>query len=114
MQASNSNTTEEKSASATPDPAAAAAAAATGTPLHAEPSADGRKPRIAVVSAVGAILATKPSGNPSDSQQYVESSKLAPLLRRLREDEAVKAVVLRIDSPGAALKCVYAESWHVS
>jgi len=47
-----------------------------------------RRPRVAVVELNGAI------GNGVRSRAY------APLLKALREDKAIRAVVLDIDSPG--------------
>lgn len=54
------------------------------------------KDRIAVVYATGEIV----SGEGSDEQ--IGSEKFSRTLRKLREDEKVKAVVLRINSPGGS------------
>mgnify|MGYP002778032259 CR=1 FL=1 len=55
-----------------------------------------RKNRIAVVLTSGEII----SGKGGDGQ--IGSEKVVSELRRLRKDKAVKAVVLRIDSPGGS------------
>ncbi len=58
--------------------------------------ATGRGKAVAVVVAKGTILdGTQPAGT-------VGGDSTARLLRRAREDEAVRAVVLRVDSPGGS------------
>lgn len=57
------------------------------------------KPHVAVVPAEGAI--TMDSSGPLESSG-ITSRALGKTLRRLREDSSVKAVVLRIDSPGGS------------
>ena len=53
-----------------------------------------KRPQVAVVVAEGAISGGKqPAGN-------IGGESTAALLRAAREDESVKAVVLRVDSPG--------------
>lgn len=54
------------------------------------------KDRIAVVYASGEIV----SGEGSDSQ--IGSEKISRAIRKVREDEKVKAVVLRVNSPGGS------------
>jgi protease-4 len=61
----------------------------------AKPSAS-VKDRIAVVYATGEII----SGEGSDSQ--IGSEKISREIRKVREDKKVKAVVLRINSPGGS------------
>jgi protease-4 len=56
-------------------------------------------PHLAVVPAEGAI--SMEAGGPLDSGGITASS-LNKTLRRLRNDDSVKAVVLRIDSPGGS------------
>jgi protease-4 len=63
----------------------------------AEPSTS--KPHIAVVPAEGSI--TMSSGGLL-SEGGITPTALGKVLRRLAEDDAVKAVVLRIDSPGGS------------
>jgi protease-4 len=56
-------------------------------------------PRIAVLYAVGVIS----SGESSDEgTQVVGSDTIVEQLRKIRADESIKAVVLRIDSPGGS------------
>ncbi len=57
------------------------------------------KPHIAVVPAEGAI--TMDSGGPL-SQGGITARALGKTLRRMQNDDSVKAVVLRIDSPGGS------------
>jgi protease IV len=63
----------------------------------AEPGSD--KPHIAVVPAEGAISMTA-GGLLSDGG--ISARAMRKVLRRLARDDAVKAVVLRIDSPGGS------------
>lgn len=58
-------------------------------------------PKVAVVSVVGALVET--GGSPvrvGMQQQQVPSSVLCRSLEQARRDPAVRAVVLRVDSPG--------------
>lgn len=57
------------------------------------------KGRVAVLPAVGAI-AMDPGGPFGDSGIYAASTVRS--IRRLREDDEVKAIVLRLDSPGGS------------
>ncbi len=57
------------------------------------------KPHVAVVPAEGAI--TLESGGPLQ-QGGITASALCKTLRRMQNDDSVKAVVLRIDSPGGS------------
>lgn len=56
--------------------------------------------RVAVVPAVGAITMEGSSGFGGDSG--ITAGSLTRTLRRLREDAAVRAIVLRLDSPGGS------------
>lgn len=64
---------------------------------------------IAVYYAVGEIVDAAPSS--TSTQEVIEGQKVARDLRRLREDDNVKAVVLRVNSPGGS---AYASEqiWH--
>jgi protease-4 len=66
------------------------------TYFHAAP---GQGDRIALLVGEGDIV----SGNPSNgfgSQDVISSGGFAKLIRRVREDNSVKGVILRVDSPG--------------
>lgn len=59
-------------------------------------------PRVAVLNAAGSIAA---SGSP------ITATELNEMLREVEEDPSVKAVVLRIDSPGASMEpCLFRRS----
>jgi len=60
-----------------------------------------RRPHVAIVRAVGAITMEAGGGLFGDGSGITERG-LRRLIRDLREDDAVKAVVLRIDSPGGS------------
>ncbi|MEO8076041.1 MAG: signal peptide peptidase SppA [Acidobacteriota bacterium] len=58
-------------------------------------------PRIAVIYAAGVIASGKSSYD-SPSGQVVGSDTMAEYLRKARADASIKAIVLRIDSPGGS------------
>lgn len=60
-----------------------------------------RGPRIAVIYAVGVIASGK-SSNDAVSGQVVGSDTIVEYLRKARADDAIRAIVLRIDSPGGS------------
>jgi protease-4 len=62
-------------------------------------SSDSSKPHVAVVPAEGSI--TMEPGGPLQ-QGGITASALGKTLRRMQRDDSVKAVVLRIDSPGGS------------
>jgi protease-4 len=68
---------------------------------HITPASLGlhRGERIAVIYAVGLISSGESS---NDSTQVVGSDTLVRYLRRARGDSSIKAIVLRIDSPGGS------------
>jgi len=58
-----------------------------------------KAPRLAVLYAVGTIVSGNGSG-PTGSD--VGSDKLTEAIREIRNDDSIKAVVLRVDSPGGS------------
>ena len=70
-------------------------AAATGGGLQL-PNGD----QIAIVYGVGSIMRGKSQTDPLFGGVVLGSDTFSSTLKKLREDESVKAVVLRIDSPG--------------
>lgn len=63
----------------------------------------GRPPRIAVLYAVGTITDGESVMNPLTGAATVGADTFVRAVRALREDPSVKAVVLRIDSPGGSV-----------
>ncbi len=57
-------------------------------------------PRIAVLYAVGTIVSGNGGSGPTGTE--VGSDKLTQYIREVRNDDSVKAVVLRVDSPGGS------------
>lgn len=57
---------------------------------------------VAVVFAVGTIVRGGGGSSPLTEEIYLGSDDLGDLLAELRDDDAVDAVVLRIDSPGGS------------
>jgi protease-4 len=60
-----------------------------------------RGPRIAVIYAAG-VIASGESSYDSPSGQVLGSDSMAEHLRKARADSSIKAIVLRIDSPGGS------------
>ncbi|HEY0872926.1 MAG TPA: signal peptide peptidase SppA [Vicinamibacterales bacterium] len=58
-----------------------------------------RGPRIAVLYAVGVISTGESS---TDTAQVIGSDTIVQQLRKIRADDSIRAVVLRIDSPGGS------------
>jgi protease IV len=58
-------------------------------------------PRIAVIYAVG-VISSGESSTDSVSGQVVGSDTIVQYLRKAREDRSIRAIVLRIDSPGGS------------
>jgi protease-4 len=64
-------------------------------------SSESTRPRIAVLRLEGAIV----SGSDALSllpESLISSDKIVPLIHKLAKDENVKAIVLRVDSPGGS------------
>src|SRR5580765_3610910 len=70
---------------------------------HVSPTSVGinRGPRIAVIYATG-VIASGDSNYDSPSGQVVGADTMADSLRKARADSSIKAIVLRIDSPGGS------------
>ncbi len=61
------------------------------------------EPKIAVIYAVGSITSGKSgSGNPLMGGESVGSETIVEAIRKAEKDDTVKAIVLRIDSPGGS------------
>lgn len=58
--------------------------------------------KIAVIYANGPIMPEINSSSPFDNQQYITKKFMEDQLERIRDDEDVKALVLRINSPGGS------------
>ena len=62
---------------------------------------ESKAPKIAVIYAVGAIESGKGGGNPL-SGDSVGSTSMIEAIRQAEKDATVKAIVLRVDSPGGS------------
>jgi protease-4 len=62
---------------------------------------DGRA-RVALVYAVGEIVPGESQDGPFGGSGFAGSDTVAGALRQARQDSAVKAIVLRVDSPGGS------------
>lgn len=58
--------------------------------------------RIAVIYASGPILPEVSSNSPFDNEQYITTGFFEKQLEEVREDDDVKALVVRINSPGGS------------
>jgi protease-4 len=56
-----------------------------------------RRPRVAVLYAVGTIVSGRSGSDTVGSESFVEE------IRRIKKDSSIRAVVLRIDSPGGSV-----------
>ena len=63
--------------------------------------ASGRGPRLAVIYAVGAIVGGRSGFDPLNGET-VGSETLIEAIRTARKDSSVRAIVLRVDSPGGS------------
>jgi protease-4 len=61
-----------------------------------------KEPKIAVVYAVGAIETGKGSANPLTGGNSVGSTTTVDAIKEADKDDTVKAIVLRVDSPGGS------------
>ncbi len=62
----------------------------------------GKKPAVAIVYVEGAILPGQPTPSPFSLQSTAYSDPIRKALDRAAGDESIKAVVLRVDSPGGS------------
>ena len=60
-----------------------------------------RRPRIAVLYAVGTIVSGR-SGFDATDGDLVGSDSIVEDIRRIRDDRSIRGIVLRIDSPGGS------------
>jgi len=58
--------------------------------------------KIAVIYANGPIIFGADGNNPFDSQQYITASFFENQLEDIRDDEDIKALVVRVNSPGGS------------
>ncbi len=59
--------------------------------------------QIAIINGVGAISSGLAPKNPFDEDISIRSGDFVKNLRKAREDKKVKAIIIRIDSPGGAV-----------
>ena len=57
---------------------------------------------IAIIYGVGAVGRGEDASDPFSGQQRMGSDTVAQAIRDAREDDAVKAIILRVDSPGGS------------
>jgi protease-4 len=65
-------------------------------------SAKSKSPKIAVIYAVGGITEGKSAESPFGGGETVGSDTTVEAIRQAEKDESVKAIVLRVDSPGGS------------
>ncbi len=59
--------------------------------------------QIAIIYGVGTIGSGKGSDSPFDDEMRIHSGSFVKYLKKAREDDDVKAIILRIDSPGGSV-----------
>lgn len=62
----------------------------------------GKGERIAIIYATGAINSGKSNNNPFSSDESIGSDTVAAAIRNAREDKDIKAIILRVNSPGGS------------
>jgi protease-4 len=69
----------------------------------AQPKLDGFAPKIAVISAEGAIMTGKgPDGSPLGGETVIRSDDISKAIYDAIDDTSVKAIVFRVSSPGGS------------
>ena len=58
--------------------------------------------KIAVIHASGTILPVEPSTFPPGSQEFITATKINDILEDISEEENIKGIVFRVNSPGGA------------
>lgn len=69
--------------------------------MKPSPTTTSKKPKLAVIYAVGTIVSGK-GGSGMFGGNMVGSTTLVEAIRQAEEDKTVKAIVLRVDSPGGS------------
>lgn len=67
-----------------------------------KPATGSRQPRIAVLTLEGSITAGSDPTSLLSGGGGINSDRIVPIIHKLAEDENVKAIVLRVDSPGGS------------
>jgi protease-4 len=63
---------------------------------------DGLGPKVAVISAEGAIMTGRGGGSPLGGEQVIRSDDVSQAFYDAIDDQGVKAIVFRLDSPGGS------------
>lgn len=63
---------------------------------------DGFGPKVAVISAEGAIMTGRDGGSPLGGEQVIRSDDVSKAFYDAIDDQNVKAIVFRLDSPGGS------------
>ncbi|MFM7059495.1 MAG: signal peptide peptidase SppA [Planctomycetota bacterium] len=67
-----------------------------------KPATGSRQPRIAVLTLEGSITSGSDPTSLLSGGGGINSDRIVPIIHKLAEDEHVKAIVLRVDSPGGS------------
>ncbi len=62
----------------------------------------GKGERIAIIYATGAINSGKSNNNPFSGDESIGSDTIAAAIKNAREDKDIKAIILRVNSPGGS------------
>jgi protease-4 len=59
-------------------------------------------PTVALIHGIGPIVSGRPSADPLDDDPYFAAQEVAKAIRKAAADKSVKAILIRIDSPGGS------------
>jgi protease-4 len=62
----------------------------------------GRRPTVAVITATGAIVRRRATPNPLTGLDQIQAERTADAIRQAAADPKVRAIVMRVDSPGGS------------
>jgi protease-4 len=62
----------------------------------------GRRPTVAIITATGAIVRRRATPNPLTGLDQIQAERTAEAIRQAAADPKVRAIVMRVDSPGGS------------
>jgi len=67
-----------------------------------QPKRKSSAPKLAIINAVGPIMTGTSSSDPFTGEGNIGSETLSKAIKQANEDDTVKAIVMRVDSPGGS------------
>jgi protease-4 len=62
----------------------------------------GRRPTVAIITATGGIVRRRAAPNPLTGVDQIQAERTADAIRQAADDRKVRAIVMRVDSPGGS------------